>query len=77
MGEVEGRVHLWRMAGCSGRLGEVLWTVYERQTEDFTVEIQMDNYSQKVEFPPGRDPGGPQPLTLTDKEKKWIGHICR
>ena len=42
---------------------------------DYTVEIQMDHYGQKVESP-RRDPSGPQPLKLTDKEKKQIGHIC-
>eukprot|EP00435_Cladocopium_sp_Y103_P022595 s3351_g5.t1 len=49
---------------------------YERQLADFTVEIQMDHYGDKVEYPPRRDPNGVNPLTLTEKEKKWIGHVC-
>ena len=53
---------------------------YERQCEDGSIEVQMDEYSQKVEFPPKRQrPAGHRDQLenkLTPKEKKWIGHIC-
>eukprot|EP00438_Fugacium_kawagutii_P019634 Skav232807 [mRNA] locus=scaffold614:489248:497143:- [translate_table: standard] len=53
---------------------------YEIQLEDGTVEVQMDEYSDKVEFPPKRpEPVGARDVIeakLTDKEKKWIGHVC-
>ena len=53
---------------------------YEKQLEDGTVEMQMDEYSDKVEYPPQRSqPTGPRDHLdnkLTEKEKKWIGHVC-
>ena len=48
---------------------------HERQLEDFSVEIQMDEYGKKVEMPPQR---GAQDLArlLDAVELKWIGHVC-
>ena len=47
---------------------------YEKQTEDFSVVIQMDEYGTKIKEPPVRASG--QTLEpLTPNEKSWIGTI--
>ena len=48
---------------------------YEKQLEDGTIIIQMDDYAQRVQEPPVRPSSMVNP-TLLSNEKKWIGTIC-
>ena len=48
---------------------------YEKQLEDGTIIIQMDDYTQRVQEPPTRPSSMVNP-TLLPNEKKWIGTIC-
>ena len=47
---------------------------YEKQLEDGTVLMQMDNYADRLQDPPVRPASQRHPLQ--PNEKKWIGTIC-
>ena len=47
---------------------------YEKQVEDGTVLMQMDNYAERLQDPPVRPSSQRHPLQ--PNEKKWIGTIC-
>ena len=47
---------------------------YERQVPDGTVQLQMDEYADRLLEPPQRQAGSRHPLQ--PNEKKWIGTIC-
>ena len=47
---------------------------FEKQLEDGTVLVQMDNYSERLSDPPQRTRGEAHPLL--PNERKWIGTIC-
>ena len=48
---------------------------YEKQMEDGTIIVQMDDYVKRVQEPPRRPSSMVNP-TLMVNEKKWIGTIC-
>eukprot|EP00435_Cladocopium_sp_Y103_P046235 s919_g13.t1 len=48
---------------------------YEKQLEDGTVLVQMDDYAERILSPPQR-PSGNQRHPLQPNEKKWIGTIA-
>ncbi|CAL1141583.1 unnamed protein product [Cladocopium goreaui] len=47
---------------------------FEKQLEDGTVLVQMDNYSERLSDSPQRTRGEAHPLL--PNERKWIGTIC-
>lgn len=52
---------------------------YERQLPDGTIEVQMDEYCEKLQFPPKRSWGNmveKDGTELTLNEKKWVRHVC-
>ena len=52
---------------------------YERQLPDGTIEVQMDEYCEKLQFPPKRTRGNSvekDGTELTMTERKWVGHVC-
>ena len=51
---------------------------YERQFPDGTIEAQMDDYCEKLQFPPKRRRNTVEKdgTELTLKERKWVGHVC-
>ena len=46
---------------------------YEKQEDDGTIVVQMDDSAKKLQDPPSRKAGSKQPLL--PNEKKWIGTI--
>lgn len=52
---------------------------YERQLPDGTIEVQMDEYCEKLQFPPKRTKRSDlerDGTELTMTERKWVGHVC-